>query len=109
MEESGAPISVDLSEGAYLANLLLTVPSLPMVYLDSDRIFTRQRLVANPLSTEVVRLVAAHSSNDLLAENIVNVIDGGELSSCKWLRRRTNPLPFEPAPNSNVLNSKFKI
>ena len=78
VEESGAPISVDLlSEGAYLANLLLTDAFVTDDPLDSDRIFTRQRLVANRFSTEVVRLVAAHSSNDLLAENIVNVIDGG--------------------------------
>ena len=82
VEESGAPISVDLlSEGAYLANLLLTDAFVTDDPLDSDRIFTRQRLVANRFSTEVVRLVAAHSSNDLLAENIVNVIDGGGLSS----------------------------
>ena len=93
VEESGAPISVDLLSEAYSANLLLTDAFVTNDPLDSDRIFTRQRLVANRFSTEVVRLVAAHS-NDLLAENIVNVIDGGGAVIRKWLRRRTNPLPF---------------
>ena len=106
VEESGAPISVDLlSEGAYLANLLLTDAFVSNDPLDSDRIFTRQRLVANRFSSEVVRLVAAHSSNDLLAENIVNVIDGGGLSSANgFVGELTRVL--SDSTNSNVLNSR---
>ena len=77
-----AGVEVDLlSEAAQLANLILTDATISSSPLDENRIFTRNRLMVNSFNTEVVKLVAAHSSNDLIAENIVNVLNTGRLNS----------------------------
>lgn len=106
VEETGAPVAVDLlSEGAYLANLLLTDTVVSSDPLDTGRIFTRQRLVANRFSTEVVKLVAAHSSNELLAENLVQMIDSGGLDAANgYVGELTRVL--SDSTNTDLLNTR---
>ncbi len=106
VEESGAPVPVDLlSEGAYLANLLLTDTVVGSDPLDTGRVFTRQRLMANRFSAEVVRLVAAHSSNQVLAENIVQVLDHGGLAAANgYVGELTRVL--SNSTNSGVLGAR---
>jgi hypothetical protein len=74
--------AVDLiSEAGQLANLILTDTTISSNPLDEGRIFTRGRLMSNRFSIEVVKLVAANSGNESIAQNIVNAIISGTLSS----------------------------
>ncbi|SVD18652.1 uncharacterized protein METZ01_LOCUS371506, partial [marine metagenome] len=101
-----AGVEVDLlSEAAQLANLILTDATVSSSPLDEDRIFTRNRLMVNSFNTEVVKLVAAHSSNDLIAENIVNVLNTGRLNSTnQYIGELAESI--NESNNSSLLNAR---
>jgi hypothetical protein len=84
MIDSGLPVDL-ISDAGFLASQLLQDTTIDSDPLDEDRIFTRGRLMSSRYSTEVVnevvKLVATHSGNESIAENIVNAIASGTLNS----------------------------
>ena len=106
IQDTGAPLPEDLlSESALLANLLLTDALINSDPIDSERIFTRQRLMINSFSTEVVKLVASHSSNEQIADSIVNLIDKGGLSAANGYVGELSQV-LSNTDNTNVLNAR---
>ena len=100
------PVEQDLlSEAAQLANLLMSDTTVTSSPLNTDRIFTRQRLMANSFSTEVVKLVAAHSNNEILADNIVGLIDEGGLASANGYVGELTQI-LSASNNTNVINAR---
>ncbi len=99
-------IEIDLlSEAAQLANLILTNTTVTSSPLDEDRVFTRGRLLANRFSPEVVKLVATHSGNDLIAENIINVLNTGQLNPAnQYLGELAESI--QGPNNSTLLNAR---
>ncbi|MBT4223694.1 MAG: hypothetical protein HOD72_04435 [Opitutae bacterium] len=94
-----------ISEAGVLANLILTDTNISSNPLDEDRIFTRGRLMSNRFSVEVVKLVAANSGNELIAENIVNAIDSGKLtSSNEFVGELVESI--NDSNNTNLLNTR---
>jgi len=94
-----------ISEAGVLANLILTDTTISSNPLDEDRIFTRGRLMSNRFSVEVVKLVAANSGNELIAENIVNAIDSGKLtSSNQFVGELVESI--NDSNNTNLLNTR---
>jgi hypothetical protein len=94
-----------ISEAGVLANLILTDTIISSNPLDEDRIFTRGRLMSNRFSTEVVKLVAANSGNELIAENIVNAINSGKLnSSNQYVGKLVDSI--NDSNNTNLLNTR---
>ena len=61
--------------------------------------------MANSFSTEVVKLVAAHSNNEILADNIVGLIDKGGLASANGYVGELTQI-LSASNNTNVINAR---